>query len=116
VLYANTQTDEDTLVKPTTMGFSIDAMLRSIESPRELYYRVEMPSGARLLQGGRGAPVRIVSDGMMLGWVMPPTAVDAAGASVPVTMSVVSGDLLSLSVQDASGDGNGNCVWAAVSA
>ncbi len=104
VLYANTQTDEDTLVKPTTMGFSIDAMLRSIESPRELHYRVEMPSGARLLQDGQGAPVRIVSDGMTLGRVMPPTAVDATGASVPVTMSVVGSDLLSLSVQDASGD------------
>jgi DNA-binding beta-propeller fold protein YncE len=104
VVYANTQTDEDTLVKPTTMGFSMDAVLRSADSPQQIYYRVGLPSGARLLQGHRGAPVQVVSDGVTLGVLMPPTAVDAAGANVPAAMSVLSGGLLSVTVQDSSGD------------
>ncbi len=104
LIYANTQTDEDTLVKPTTTGFSMDAILRSIDSPRQLYYRVGLPSGARLLQSQPGTPVRVVSDGVTLGLLMPPTAVDATGANVPATMSVLDGDLLSVSVQDVSGE------------
>jgi DNA-binding beta-propeller fold protein YncE len=103
VLYANTQTDTDTVVKPTTMGVAIDAILRSADSPRQLDYRVQMPSGARLVQGGRGAPVRVVSGGVTLGLVIAPIAVDATGASVPVTMSV-EGGILSVRVQGASSD------------
>jgi hypothetical protein len=40
VLYANTQSDTDTLVKPTTNGFDVDALLQSIQSPEELYFRI----------------------------------------------------------------------------
>ncbi len=104
VIYASTQTNEDTLVKPTSVGFSIDAILRSIDSPRQLYYRVGLPSGAKLLQGGRGAPVRVVSGGATIGLLTPPSAVDAAGHLVPVTMSVLDGDMLSIGVQQIAGE------------
>jgi hypothetical protein len=99
VLYTNTQTDTDTLVKPTAAGFELSAILRSVRSPHELYYRLGLPSGARLIQHQSRSPVQIVSGGVTLGMVMPPSAVDAAGSRVPVTMSVI-GDLLSLNVQD----------------
>ncbi|MFZ2051951.1 MAG: SMP-30/gluconolactonase/LRE family protein [Solirubrobacteraceae bacterium] len=103
VIFANTQTDEDTVVAPTTMGVALNAMLRSVESPNTLYYRVGLPSGARLVQGEQGAPARVVAGEVTLGLIMPPTAVDAAGQRVPVTMSVINGDMLSLQVHDASG-------------
>lgn len=55
VFYANTQTDTDTVVKPTTGGFADDTLLRSVESPDELYFRVGLPEGASLVQR-YGAP------------------------------------------------------------
>ena len=39
VLYANTQTDTDTLAKPTSRGLELSAILRSEASPHDLYYR-----------------------------------------------------------------------------
>ena len=103
VLYANTQADTDTLVKPTSRGFELNAILRSENSPHELYYSVGLPRGATLVQRRRRGSVQVVSRGVMLGMVVPPTAVDAAGTSVPVTMGV-KGDLLSVNVGDTSGE------------
>ena len=55
VFYANTQTDTDTLVKPTTTGFVTDSMLRSASSVERLYFRVGMPSGASLVPAKSGS-------------------------------------------------------------
>ena len=104
VLYANTQSDADTLVKPTTLGFEADTVLRSVDSPERLYFRVGMPAGASLEQakdgkdgkGGSGA-VQVVDAGTTIATVLPPSAQDAAGTLVPVSMTV-SGDTLVLSV------------------
>ena len=103
VLYANTQTDADTAVKATTDGFEVDTMLRSVESPGQLSFRVELPEGASLVQaaGGPGA-VQVVKEGATLALIPAPSAEDAAGADVPVSMTV-SGDILSLIV-DRSGE------------
>jgi DNA-binding beta-propeller fold protein YncE len=103
VLYANTQTDTDTLAKPTSRGFDLSAILRAEASPHELYYRLGLPSGASLVQHQRHSPVQVVKGGVTIGMVMPPTAVDAAGTPVPVTMAV-NGDLLTVDVQDVSGE------------
>src|ERR1700728_505683 len=101
VLYANTQTDTDTLVKPTTSGFEVDALLRSVRSPEQLYFRVGMPSGAEVVSDGHGG-ARVVLEGQVIAFVPVPGAVDAAGTPVPVTMSA-SGDELVLSVDQGSG-------------
>jgi YD repeat-containing protein len=101
VLYANTQTDADTLAKPTSRGFELSTILRSEASPHVLYYRLGVPSGTSLIQHQRRGPIEIVSHGALLGMVMPPTAVDATGANVPVTMGI-KGDLLRLNVDDTS--------------
>ncbi len=103
VVYANTQADTDTIAKPTISGFELSSILRSENSPNELYYRVGLPSGASLVQHQGHGPVQVVSDGATLGLVEPPAAVDASGMSVPVTMGV-RGDLLSVSVQDTSNE------------
>jgi RHS repeat-associated protein len=96
VLYANTQTDTDTVVKPTTAGFDLDSVLRSMESPGQLSFRVGLPEGARLAGAGAGE-VRVVKEGATLALIAAPSARDAAGTFVPVSMSF-SGDVLSVSV------------------
>jgi RHS repeat-associated protein len=98
VLYANTQTDADTLVKPTTMGFEEDTLLRSVDSPSTYYFRVAMPAGAHLVDSRRGSWVtEVVENGSVLAVVRPPAANDATGARVPASMRV-SGDMLVVTV------------------
>ena len=97
VLYANTQTDTDTLVKPTTSGFQIDPVLRSPDSPDELYFRVGMPAGASLLHEPGSKLVRVRDRKGTIAVVDTPSAQDAAGTSVPVS-TVVQGDTLALGV------------------
>jgi DNA-binding beta-propeller fold protein YncE len=104
VLYANTQTDADTVVKPTTGGVEADTMLRSVNSPEQLYFRVGLSKGASLVQAQRGSGfVKVVEAGRTIAFVLPPSATDAAGVSVPVSMST-KGDLLVLSVAAHSGE------------
>jgi hypothetical protein len=98
VLYANTQTDTDTAVKPVASGFDEQTVLRSVESPDELFFRVGLPEGARLVQEGGGA-VRVMAYGSVLAWLVAPSAQDAAGVEVPMSMSV-SGDTVVLKIDD----------------
>ncbi|MCW3018880.1 MAG: putative large secreted protein, partial [Solirubrobacterales bacterium] len=88
ILYANTQTDTDTVVKPTTAGFAADAVLRSIASPQQLSFRVGLPSGATLVQPHPGeGNVEIVKEGKTVAVVMAPYAHDAVGTAVPVSVT-----------------------------
>ncbi len=102
VFYANTQTDTDTLAKPTTGGFELDSVLRSVNSPGQLHFRVGMPAGALLVQESSGN-VSVVDEGAVLARVLAPAARDAEGASVAVSMTVA-GDVLTLGVDDGSGE------------
>jgi DNA-binding beta-propeller fold protein YncE len=104
VFYANTQTDTDTLVKPTALGFETYTVLRSVESPQELYFRVGLPEGASFVEAkdGSGA-IEIVREGARIATILNPGAHDATGTSVPVSMSI-SGNTLTLSVADHSGE------------
>ncbi len=97
VVYANTQTDADTLVKPTTSGFEVDAILRSVDSPSRLYFRVGMPAGARLVHAGHSDLVRVVKGGATLAMIAAPYAQDATGMAVPVSVGT-SGDFVHLAV------------------
>ncbi len=103
VFYPSSERDSDTLVQPTTLGFEFDTFLRSVSSPRVLTYRVTLPGGATLVPEGRppGA-IGVVADGTTVATILPPTARDAAGTAVPVSMTG-HGDTLTLSV-DRSGD------------
>ena len=102
VMYTDTLSSGDTLVKPTTFGFSIEDLLRSVTSPRELYFRLGMPTGARLAEGADEAGVDVVDEGATIATVLPPVAHDAEGTPVPVTMSV-SGDVLDVTVAPFAG-------------
>lgn len=104
VFYANTQTDTDTLAKPLTGGFELDSLLRSVESPEKLYFRVGMPSGATLVaETGDIGGARVVLYGNTIASIAAPSAQDAQGRSVPVSMSV-SGDTLVVSIPHGSNE------------
>jgi len=104
VMYAETQTDTDTVVKPTTTGFEADSVLRSIESPQQIDFRVGLPTGARLArEGGRLGTVKVIDRGAVLASVLAPSAWDAGGRPVPVSMAV-SGDIIRLTVDHRAGE------------
>jgi YD repeat-containing protein len=81
-------TDTDLLVSPISSGVEIFDMLRSVESPEELRFQLEMPDGAELRSNGAGGAEVRAADDSILGQVSAPTAVDAQGASVPVALAV----------------------------
>jgi RHS repeat-associated protein len=93
----------DTIVKPWTGGLEVDTVLRSGDSPQQLYFRVGLPSGASLEQQAGSGRVQIVEAGEVIGAFSTPSARDAEGTSVPVSMSV-SGDMVTLTVNHGSGD------------
>ncbi len=93
VLYANTQTDTDTIAKPTTGGFEIDSLLRSVDSPTTLYFRVGMPAGAKLVNDTGPGGARVVLDGETIAAIAAISAQDAEGTSVPVKMRATDGTL-----------------------
>jgi RHS repeat-associated protein len=97
VLYLNTATDTDTLAKPTASGFDVGSVLRSANSPEHLTFDIGVPPGAQLVQPSGSAPVQVILGGLLIAAIRSPTAVDAAGTSVPVTSSL-SGDVLNLTV------------------
>jgi RHS repeat-associated protein len=103
IFYANTQSDMDALVKPTTGGFEADTVLRSVASPEQIAYRVGLPEGAQLEQSeGASRPIRVVKDGTTLSTILPPAARDAAGTPVPLSVSV-SGTTLTITVAHRAG-------------
>jgi RHS repeat-associated protein len=99
---AENLTDSSAVVKPVTLGFSLDTLLFSVASPRQLYFKVGMPSGAQLVEEPAGGGVQVVQGGEAIATIAPPSATDAAGQSVPLSMTS-SGDLLNVAVDDASG-------------
>ena len=98
VLYANTQRDMDTVVKPMTTGFAADTLLRSVESPQQLFFRVGLPEGASLAQAQDGSgSVEVLEEGKAIVTISSPSAQDAAGTQVPISMTA-SGNVLTLTV------------------
>ncbi len=102
VFYGGTQSDADTLVKPTTSGFEEDTVLRSADSPQRLYFRIGLPAGARLVRQGGSGPVQVLDLGRVLATVPTPSATDSEGTTVPVS-TTVAGDTLALTVAHRSG-------------
>jgi streptogramin lyase len=103
VLYANTQTDADTVVKPTSAGVDSLTVLRSVMSPQHLYFAVGLPAGAALVQTEESGPVHVVVAGKTIATIQRPAAQDSAGTTVPVVMSV-SGSTVALEVEDQSAE------------
>ena len=88
--------DVDEFVKPEIDGFSEDAILRSDASPERLSYRVGLPAGASLERGNEGS-VEVVDGGSVLATILTPSAEDAEGSPVSLSMGF-SGNVLTLTV------------------
>jgi Ca2+-binding RTX toxin-like protein len=98
LFYPETATDTDTLVAPRASGVEVFEQLRSPQSPEEFRFDLSLPEGAKLRSSPQGGGAQIVSEaGHVMAEVTPPTAADAQGVTVPVTMSV-EGDALVLDV------------------
>jgi tripartite motif-containing protein 71 len=102
VFYANTQTDTDTVLKLSSLGLDASAVLRSVDSPEVLYYRIGMPAGARLVAESDGVGAEVIDEGVAIARIRPPTAKDSTGAEVPTSMTV-SGDTLTVRVRHSEG-------------
>ena len=103
VIYTNTQTDESTLVKPTTTGFEMDSVLFSIDSPTQLYYRVVVPQGASLKEEGGMGAVAVMDEGATLARIDGPIATDAEGTMVPLSVKVLPGGIISVTLPSLGG-------------
>jgi RHS repeat-associated protein len=93
--------DTDTLIKPQTDGFSEDTILRSERAPSRLFFKVGLPEGASLSQEGSGT-VAVMDAGRQIAGIILPSARDAEGTVVPVSMSV-QGNILTLTVEHHTG-------------
>ncbi len=89
-VYPNIFTDSDLAVTPTPTGVETFTQLRSPDAPHTQTFRLDMPPGAELEPTEDGG-ASVVKDGSPLLKVRPPTAIDAEGDTVPVSLSV-SGD------------------------
>lgn len=89
--------DMDTLVKPETLGFSEETILRSERSPKRLFFKVGLPKGAHLSQPQGAGPVRVMRAGRVLATLAAPAALDAEGTAVPLSLTF-SGDTLTVTL------------------
>lgn len=95
--------DVDTLIKPVTFGLMMETLLRSQRSPSRLLFKVGLPAQASVEQGSAGSgPVRVVEGGRTMAVILAPSAHDAEGTAVPVSMAV-EGNVLVLTVAHPAG-------------
>ncbi len=92
ILYFEVAADTDLLVSPLASGVELFDQLRSPASPEQLYFHLGLPDGARLVANGAGG-ADILVDGETVAYVAPPTAVDAQGTPIAVTLEVEGGTL-----------------------
>lgn len=95
--YPNVATDTDLAVVPTPTGVETLTQLRSSDAPNTQTFDLTVPPGAALEGTSDGGAV-MSANGEPTLLVHAPTAIDAAGRSVPVSLDV-EGDAISLQVK-----------------
>lgn len=111
LLYADVgraASDTDAVFQAVGTGVEVSWVLRSAKAAEDHAVRFELPAGARLVligtAAGGGQTVRIErSDGSLLGFVMAPSARDAAGRTVPSSYSLSGADTLVMHVSHREG-------------
>ena len=86
VFYGEAGTATDLVAAPTPGGLETFFTLRGAAAPEDATLTLDLPRGARLIAGADGS-VRIVRGGRTIGRIAPPSAVDAQGTPVPVSMT-----------------------------
>jgi hypothetical protein len=99
--YPNVAKDTDFAVAPTPAGVETLTQVRSAEAPRRQTLNLQLPAGAVLEETPEGGAVA-VAQGEPLLTVLPPTAIDAAGNSVPTDLAV-EGDSLRITISPDAG-------------
>jgi hypothetical protein len=103
VFYPDIATDADAEVGPTADGVSLNTTIRSPLAPETFAYRVASGPGASLV-GMPGGGAEVVRAGSVLARIGAPSAVDAQGSPVPVSMSVQGADSLVMRVAHREGE------------
>ncbi len=95
LLFANTDASTDTVVLPLSEAVTeVFNVLRGPEAPTTIRTRLTLEPGHRLVQGEQNTAGVVDSKGRPLVIIAAPWAVDAAGAAVPLELSVQGGSLL----------------------
>lgn len=92
--YPEALPDTDIAIAPITHGVETFAQLRSQSSPETLTLQVDGPDDSTIEPIETGGAVLRDKDGRPVAAIERPTAVDAQGASVPVTMEVEGNELV----------------------
>lgn len=85
--YPNIASDSDLAVAATPTGFETFTQLRSADSPRTQTMRLNLPAGGGIKEAAGGGAT-ITDGGKPVGAVRPPSAIDAEGEPVAVSLSV----------------------------
>ncbi|HEU5062880.1 MAG TPA: DUF6531 domain-containing protein [Solirubrobacterales bacterium] len=93
----------DLLVSPTSRGVELFDLLRSIDSPENLRFKLDLPGGSELRSVAAGGAEVIDAQGEPSLLIPAPWAQDAQGTEVPVAMTV-EGNQLVLEVDHRDGD------------
>lgn len=85
--YPNVAQDTDFIVAPTPDGVETLTQLRSPEAPRSQTFSLSLPADADLV-GTEAGGAKVIQDSKAIVVIPPPTAYDAEGSSVPVSLDV----------------------------
>lgn len=99
--YPNVAPDTDLAVAPTPTGVETFTQLRSAEAPLSQTYRISLPAGASL-KASKDGGAEVTQGEELLVAVPPPSAIDAEGNEIPVSLDV-SGDAITLHVEPQPG-------------
>lgn len=89
----NVAEDTDFVIAPTPTGVETLTQLRSADSPHSQTFNLDLPPGATLQATENGGAAVVAGEETLL-TVSRPTAIDAAGAKVPVSMDVAGNSLI----------------------
>ncbi|HEX6153711.1 MAG TPA: hypothetical protein VFZ19_09345, partial [Solirubrobacterales bacterium] len=91
--YPDVAPDTDFAVAPTPLGFETLTQIRSAYAPTTQRLGLALPDGATVSPTGSGG-AKVLRGGNLLMTVDPPSAMDAAGEEVPVTLDVEGSELV----------------------
>jgi NHL repeat/6-bladed beta-propeller len=95
--YPNVEADTDFVAVPTLTGVETYTHLRSPDAPTEQVFRLVLPAGDQLEPRPDGGAQVVAPTGDPVLVIRPPSAIDAGGEPIPVTLQV-DGDSLVLLV------------------
>jgi hypothetical protein len=100
--FPNVGPDSDFVVTAIPTGIETYTQLRSPEAPTSEVFDLRLPQGAELQETPRGAQVLDTGGAVILS-ISAPSAIDAEGTQVPVSVHVSSGNRVTVSVDPPAG-------------